>query len=189
VSRHFDAIVIGTGQAGPSLAGRLAGAGMSVAVAERHLFGGTCINTGCTPTKTMIASAEVAHRARRAADFGIKIGGEISIDLGAVMARKSAVVMNSRTGLERWLRGMQNCTVFDGHARFESSRQVRVNDTLISAEKIFINVGGRARIPPLPGVDTVPYLTNTSIHDRREGTAAGRARRRGCIGGDRGNTR
>ncbi len=168
MNTHFDAVVIGTGQAGPSLAGRLAGAGMSVAVVERHLFGGTCVNTGCTPTKTLVASAEVAHRARRAADFGIKIAGDVSIDLNSVMARKTAVVMNSRTGLENWLRGMQRCTIFQGHARFESPHSVRIDDALISADKIFINVGGRALVPPLPGLDQVPYLTNTSILELTE---------------------
>src|SRR5437763_8570719 len=112
----FDAIIIGTGQAGPSLAFRLAGAGMKVAVVERHLVGGTCVNTGCTPTKTLVASARVAHQARRAADFGISIQGPVSIDMPAVRARKNAVVAASRTGLEKWLRGMEHCTVSQGHA-------------------------------------------------------------------------
>ena len=159
----FDAIIIGAGQAGPSLAGRLTTAGMTVAIVERHLFGGTCVNTGCTPTKTLIASAEVAHQARRAAEYGIRLSGDISTDMAAVKKRKESVVAASRNGLESWLRGMERCTVFNGHARLESERDVRIGDTLISAKRIFLNVGGRAVVPRLPGIDEVPYLTNTSI--------------------------
>jgi pyruvate/2-oxoglutarate dehydrogenase complex dihydrolipoamide dehydrogenase (E3) component len=162
MSENFDAIVIGAGQAGPSLAGRLSAAGMTVALVERHLFGGTCVNTGCTPTKTLIASAEIAHKARRAAEFGVNIDS-VSVDLRAVSRRKDAVVAKSRTGIERWLRSMDRCTVYQGHARFVSARDVRVGDALITAERIFINVGGRARVPNLPGVEQVPYLTNTSM--------------------------
>jgi pyruvate/2-oxoglutarate dehydrogenase complex dihydrolipoamide dehydrogenase (E3) component len=163
MTKIFDAIIIGAGQAGPSLAGRLTKAGMTVAMIERHLFGGTCVNTGCTPTKTLIASAEVAHQARRAAEFGVRLQGEVSVDMPSVKKRKDAVVAASRDGLEGWLRGMERCTVFDGHARFISSREVRIDDTVIGASRIFINVGGRAAVPPLPGIDTVPYLTNTSV--------------------------
>ena len=163
MNTNFDAIIIGAGQAGPSLAGRLTHAGMTVAVVERHLFGGTCVNTGCTPTKTLIASAEVAHRARRASEFGVKLEGPVTIDLPAAKARKDAVVAASRDGLGRWLRGMERCTVIQGHARFESARSVRVGDAIIAAEHIFINVGGRASIPSMPGLDQVPFLTNTSI--------------------------
>jgi pyruvate/2-oxoglutarate dehydrogenase complex dihydrolipoamide dehydrogenase (E3) component len=164
MNQKFDAIVVGAGQAGPSLAGRLATAGMAVAIVERHLFGGTCVNTGCTPTKTLVASAEVIHQARRAAEYGIRIeGGTITTDLRAVKARKEKIVDASRTGLETWLRGMKNCTVYKGHARFESPDSLRVGDELITADKIFLNVGGRAHIPNLPGIDQVPYLTNTSI--------------------------
>jgi pyruvate/2-oxoglutarate dehydrogenase complex dihydrolipoamide dehydrogenase (E3) component len=163
MNKTFDAIIIGAGQAGPSLAGRLTASGMTVAIIERHLFGGTCVNTGCTPTKTLIASAEVAHQARRAAEYGIRLSGEISTDMGAVKKRKEAVVAASRDGLESWLRGMQRCTVFNGHARFESPHELRVGDTLISGKRIFVNVGGRAIVPPMPGVDKIPYLTNTSI--------------------------
>jgi len=131
---------------------------------ERHLFGGTCVNTGCTPTKTLVASAEVIHQARRAAEYGIRIeGGTITTDLRAVKARKEKIVDASRTGLEVWLRGMKNCTVYKGHARFESPHSLRVGGDLITADKIFLNVGGRANIPDMPGIDTVPYLTNTSI--------------------------
>jgi pyruvate/2-oxoglutarate dehydrogenase complex dihydrolipoamide dehydrogenase (E3) component len=165
VNKTFDAIVVGAGQAGPSMVERLATAGMTVAMVERHLFGGTCVNTGCTPTKTLVASAEVVHQARRAADFGIHIEGSIATDMRAVKARKDAIVDTSRTGLENWLRGMKNCTVIEGHARFESPHALRVDDDLISAEKIFLNVGGRAIVPDMPGVNSVPYLTNTSILD------------------------
>jgi pyruvate/2-oxoglutarate dehydrogenase complex dihydrolipoamide dehydrogenase (E3) component len=162
VSQAYDAIVIGAGQAGPSLAGRLTAAGMTVAFVERHLFGGTCVNTGCTPTKTLIASAAAAEQVRRAAEYGVNVGG-LSMDMPAVQRRKDAVVAASRDGLERWLRGMERCTVFQGHARFESATDVRVGDTLLSAPRIFINAGGRALVPSLPGVERVPYLTNTSI--------------------------
>jgi pyruvate/2-oxoglutarate dehydrogenase complex dihydrolipoamide dehydrogenase (E3) component len=163
MSKTFDAIIIGAGQAGPSLAGKLTAAGMTVAMIERHLFGGTCVNTGCTPTKALVASAEVAHQARRAADYGVRLQGEVSVDMRAVKKRKDEIVAASRNGLETWLRGMQRCTVFDGHARFESQREVRVGDALIGANRIFINAGGRASVPPTLGADTVPYLTNTSI--------------------------
>jgi pyruvate/2-oxoglutarate dehydrogenase complex dihydrolipoamide dehydrogenase (E3) component len=165
VNKTFDAIVVGAGQAGPSMVDRLASAGMTVAIVERHLFGGTCVNTGCTPTKTLVASAEVIHQARRAAEFGIRIEGTIATDMRAVKARKETVVDASRQGLENWLRGMKNCTVFKSHARFESPHQLRVGDDLISADKIYLNVGGRAIVPEMPGVTNVPYLTNTSILD------------------------
>ena len=158
----FDAIIIGAGQAGPSLAGRLTGAGMTVAMIERHLFGGTCINTGCTPTKTLIASAKVAHQARRAEEFGVHTGG-VRVDLRAVKARKEAVISQSRQGLENWLRAMERCTVFNGHARFESPQTVRVNGALLQAKRIFINVGGRSVVPDFPGIDRVPHLNNSSI--------------------------
>jgi pyruvate/2-oxoglutarate dehydrogenase complex dihydrolipoamide dehydrogenase (E3) component len=163
VMKTFDAIVIGAGQAGPFLTGRLTAAGMTVAMIERDLFGGTCVNTGCTPTKTLVASARVAHQARRAAEYGVKLEGAVSIDMRAVRARKDTVVQRSRTDLEKWLRGMERCTVIQGHARFESPREVRIGDELITAERIFINTGGRALVPDMPGVNEVPYLTNTSI--------------------------
>lgn len=159
----FDAIIIGAGQAGPSLAGRLTGAGMTVALIERHLFGGTCVNTGCTPTKTLVASASVAHQARRAADYGVGIEGAVTIDMRAVKARKDTVVANSRNGLENWLRSMERCTVLKGQARFESPQEVRVGEALVRAKKIFINVGGRAIVPNMPGIDRIPHLNNTSI--------------------------
>ncbi len=165
MSKKYDAIVIGAGQAGPSLAGRLAAAGWKVAFAERKLFGGTCVNTGCIPTKTLVASAYAAHMARRAADFGVSIQGSIATDMKAVKARKDAISGKSRTGVESWLRNMQNCTVYDGHARFESSHQVRVGDELLEADRIFINVGGRASTGGIEGAGEVKYLTNSSLLD------------------------
>ncbi len=163
MTTRFDAIIIGAGQAGPSLAGRLTAAGMTVALVERHLFGGTCVNTGCTPTKTLVASAEVAHKMRRAREFGVCVEGTVSVDMGAVKARKDAIVGAARTRLEKWLREMDGCTVFHGHARFESPNEIRVGPALITAGRIFVNVGGRALVPEMPGVGTVPYLTNTSM--------------------------
>jgi pyruvate/2-oxoglutarate dehydrogenase complex dihydrolipoamide dehydrogenase (E3) component len=159
----YDAIIIGTGQAGPSLAGRLAAADMKVAVIERKLFGGTCVNTGCIPTKTLVASAYAAHVARRAADFGISIDGAVGVDMKAVKARKDMVSGKSRDGVENWLRHLERCTVYDGHARFVSPRQVAVGDQVLEAERIFINVGGRASTPSIPGLDQVEYLTNSSM--------------------------
>ncbi|SDP72823.1 Pyruvate/2-oxoglutarate dehydrogenase complex, dihydrolipoamide dehydrogenase (E3) component [Rhodoferax sp. OV413] len=163
MSQRFDAIIVGAGQAGPSLAGRLTAAGQRVALVERQLFGGTCVNTGCMPTKTLIASARAAHVVRRAAEFGVQIAGSLAMDMQMVKARKDKVTLNARQGVESWLKGMAGCTVFEGHARFESARSLRVGDALLSAERIFLNVGGRASIPDLPGIDDVPYLTNTSM--------------------------
>src|SRR5215216_2059536 len=161
--REFDAIIIGAGQAGPSLAGRLTGAGMTVAFVERKLFGGTCVNTGCTPTKTLIASAYAAHLTRRAADFGILLEGSVRVDMKRVKARADAVVADSRMGVERRLRDMNGCTVVEGHARFEAPNRIRVGEELLSASRIFINVGGRASVPEMPGVRKVPFLNNRSI--------------------------
>jgi pyruvate/2-oxoglutarate dehydrogenase complex dihydrolipoamide dehydrogenase (E3) component len=159
----YDAIIIGTGQAGPSLAGRLAAAGMNVAVAERKLFGGTCVNTGCVPTKTLVASAYAAYLARRATDYGVAINGTVGMDMKVVKARKDMVSGKSRDGVENWLRHLDRCTVYDGHARFVSPTQVAVGDQVLEAERIFINVGGRASIPSMPGLDQVEYLTNSSM--------------------------
>ena len=147
----YDAIVIGTGQAGPYVTSRLAGAGMKVAVIERNVFGGTCVNTGCIPTKTMVASAYAARTAARAAEYGVDVGS-VRVDMKRVMARKDAVSKASRTGLEDWLRNMENCTVYQGHARFESAHEVNVGGERLHADKIFINVGGRALVPDLPGL-------------------------------------
>jgi pyruvate/2-oxoglutarate dehydrogenase complex dihydrolipoamide dehydrogenase (E3) component len=160
---NYDAIIIGTGQAGPSLARRLAQAGQKGAVIERKLFGGTCVNTGCTPTKTMVASAYAAHLARRGAEFGVEIAGGIKVDMAKVKARKDGVVALSTTGVERHLRSEPNCTVYQGHGRFVSPREVQVGSEVLGAEKIFINVGGRASRPPITGLDQVSYLTNSSM--------------------------
>ena len=162
---HFDSIIIGAGQAGPTLAGRLTQSGRKIAFIERKLFGGTCVNTGCTPTKTMVASAYVAQKARTAADFGVTVQGQVSIDIKAVKARKDRVVAASRDGLESWLRGMKNCTVFIGNAHFESPKEVRVGEDVLTANEIFINVGGRATTPNFPGVDATPWMTNVGILD------------------------
>ncbi|MDR7034759.1 FAD-containing oxidoreductase [Mesorhizobium sp. BE184] len=164
-ARKFDAIVIGCGQAGPPLAGRLSAAGMKVALIERKLVGGTCVNTGCMPTKTMVASAYAAHLARRAAEYGVTLSGPVGVDMRAVKARKDKVSNDARAGLEGWIAGMTGCTLFRGHARFENANTVRVGDDLLTAEKIFINVGGRASVPDLPGVQDIDYLTNSSMMD------------------------
>ena len=148
---------------GPSLAGRLTAAGMKVALVERKLFGGTCVNTGCMPTKTLVASAYAAHLARRSAEYGVAIEGPIRIDMKRVKARADTVSTNARTDVEKWLRGMDGLTVIEGHARFEGPDVVRVDESLLQAPRIFINVGGRANVPDMPGVGTVDYLTNTSI--------------------------
>src|SRR3954470_173272 len=166
MSRRFDAIVIGAGQAGPSLAVRLAGAGMSVAVIERNLFGGTCVNTGCTPTKTLIASAYAAHTARCAADYGVILDAPPRVDMARVKARADAVVAQSRSGVESWLRGTERCTVITGHARFLAPDTLDVSGERMSAPRIFINVGGRALVPNLAGIDQVPFLTNSTILKR-----------------------
>jgi pyruvate/2-oxoglutarate dehydrogenase complex dihydrolipoamide dehydrogenase (E3) component len=165
VTRSFDAIIVGAGQAGPPLAERLDGAGMRVALVERHLFGGTCVNTGCMPTKTLVASAYAAHMVRRAADFGIEVSGEIGIDFPAVMARAHRVTLNARSGVEKWVRGLERGTVITGHARFAGPRTMTVGDEELIAERIFLNVGGRALIPDMPGVRDVPLLTNSSLLD------------------------
>jgi pyruvate/2-oxoglutarate dehydrogenase complex dihydrolipoamide dehydrogenase (E3) component len=161
-AQKFDTIIIGCGQAGPPLAGRLTAAGQTVALIERKLVGGTCVNTGCKPTKTMVASAYAAHLARTGADYGVSTG-EVSVDMRVVKARKDKVTVDSRTGLEDWIAGMKGCTLFRGHAHFEGPHEVRVGDALLYGERIFINVGGRANIPDMPGVDDIEYLTNTSM--------------------------
>ena len=165
MSRHFDAIIIGTGQAGPALAARFAGAGMTVAIIERHKFGGTCVNTGCIPTKTLVASAYAAHTARRGAEYGFDVSGDVRVDMKRVKARKDEVSGRSNRGVEDWLRGLKNCTVIQGHARFQSSNTVMVNDDVLQADNIFINVGGRASVPAMPGIQEVSFLTNSSMMD------------------------
>jgi pyruvate/2-oxoglutarate dehydrogenase complex dihydrolipoamide dehydrogenase (E3) component len=160
----YDAIVIGTGQSGPALTRRLAGAGQRVAIIERGRFGGTCINTGCTPTKTLVASAYAVHVARRGADYGFSTG-EIKVDMKRVKARKDYVAGLSNKGVERSLKNLKNGTVYEGHARFVGPHEVEVGGETLRADKIFINVGGRASIPPIPGLDQIKYLTNSSMMD------------------------
>jgi pyruvate/2-oxoglutarate dehydrogenase complex dihydrolipoamide dehydrogenase (E3) component len=162
VTQRFDAIVVGAGQAGPPLVGRLTAAGHSVAIVERKLIGGTCVNTGCIPTKTLVASAHAAHLARRGADYGVNTG-PVSVDMPKVKARKDRIVLDDRAGVENWLDGMVGCTVFRGHARFEDPHTLRVGDDTLRADRIFLNVGGRAVVPDLPGLAEVDYLTNVSI--------------------------
>lgn len=161
--KQFDAIIIGTGQAGPFLSARLTNAGMKVAIIERNLFGGTCVNTGCRPTKTMVASARAAYMARRAADFGVIINGPISVDMKKVKDRKDDIVGRSNHEPPDWMLEIPNLTVFKGHAQFEDSQTVRVGEERLHADKIFINVGGRAFVPPMPGLKNVPYFTNSDM--------------------------
>ncbi|MFQ5652603.1 MAG: FAD-dependent oxidoreductase, partial [bacterium] len=161
--QKFDAIIIGTGQAGPFLAARLASEGMKTAVIERKLFGGSCVNVGCTPTKALVASARAAYMARRAANFGVIIDGPVTVDMKKVMERKQDIVGRSNHEVPEWMKKIDNLTVYKGHARFEDLQTVRVGQELLRAEKIFINVGARAFVPPIPGVDSVDYLTSTGI--------------------------
>ena len=160
---ELDAIIIGAGQAGPPLANRLTRAGMKVAIIERKLFGGTCVNTGCIPTKTLVASAYAAHMARRGANYGVVLDHGVQIDMPRVKARADLVSGNSRASVEKWLRGMSGCTVIQGHARFEASDTVRIGAQILKAPRIFINVGGRAVVPEMPGVHDVPFLVNSTI--------------------------
>ena len=162
-TERYDAIIIGTGQSGPSLAADLADAGKRVAIIERGRFGGTCVNTGCIPTKTLVASARAAYLARRGGDFGVMIEGTIKMDMKAVKARKDAVVRKSNEGVENWLKSTENCTVYRGHARFEEVHGIRVGEQRLEAEQIFINVGARAFVPP--GFDTVDFMTNSNVMD------------------------
>ena len=161
-AQKFDAIIIGAGQAGPPLAGRLTAAGHTVAVIERKLVGGTCVNYGCIPTKTLVASAYAARIARRGEEYGVGTG-EVSVDMSKVKARKDKVMIGDREGVESWLKGMDNCTLIFGHARFEDPHTIRVDDEILKADKIFINVGGRAVTPDMPGLSDVDYLTNVGI--------------------------
>jgi pyruvate/2-oxoglutarate dehydrogenase complex dihydrolipoamide dehydrogenase (E3) component len=159
----YDAIVIGTGQAGPSLAARLAKAGRRTAVLERGRFGGTCVNTGCIPTKTLVASARAIHLARRGAEFGFTIDGDLRVDMARVKTRKDAIVRQSNEGIERWMKNTPNLTVYQGHGRFTGPHTVTIDGTELQADHIFINVGARAVVPDIPGVRDVPFLTNTEI--------------------------
>ncbi len=165
MNEAFDSIVIGTGQAGPPLAVRLAGSGRRTAIVERKRFGGTCVNVGCIPTKTLVASARAAHVVRTAAEFGIGIDGPVHVDMARVKARKDTVVAESTGNIEKWLRGTPGVTVIEGHARFESPRVVRVGDRLLEAPEIFINTGGRPTRPAIEGLDGIDYLTSSGMMD------------------------
>ncbi len=161
--KTFDAIIIGAGQAGPPLAGRLTDAGRTVALVERKLLGGTCVNVGCMPTKTQVASAYAAHLARRAADYGVVLDGPVRVDMAKVKARSDTVVRNARNGVARWLAGMKGLSLLEGHARFEGPDRVRVGDEILEAKHVFINVGTRPAVPDLPGLDRVPFLNNRTM--------------------------
>ena len=162
---RYDAIIIGAGQSGPPLAARLATAGMRVAIIERGRFGGTCVNNGCTPTKAMVASAYVAHLARTAGPYGIEIAGSVNVDMARVKARKDAIVRTSSESVERWMRSLPNTSVLSGHARFVDSRTIAVGTEQLTAERIFIDVGGRPLVPKMPGVEKVSYLTSETMMD------------------------
>jgi Pyruvate/2-oxoglutarate dehydrogenase complex, dihydrolipoamide dehydrogenase (E3) component, and related enzymes len=165
VSPRYDAAIIGTGQAGPSLANRLTQSGMRVAIIERGRFGGTCVNTGCMPTKTLVASAYAAHLAARAADYGVTIGGPVGVNMKQVKARKDAVSGTASKNVETWLRAMPGCTVYQASAKLRSPTEIAVGHERITADRIFINVGGRTVVPPIPGLNQVPYLTSETVMD------------------------
>ncbi len=165
MSSKFDAIVIGMGQAGPALAARLAGHGMKVAIVEQDKFGGTCVNNGCTPTKAMVASAYAAHIATRAGEYGLVLSGTPWVNMESVKARKDRIVRDSREGVEKWMTGLKNATIYRGHARFSAAQVINVNGAELTAERIFIDVGGRPLIPEMPGLGSVPYLTNVTMMD------------------------
>lgn len=158
----FDAIIVGAGQAGPPLAGRLVDAGQTVAIVERKLVGGTCVNYGCIPTKTLVASAYAAHLARRGVEYGIGTG-EVTVDMAKVKGRKDGIVAADRDGVESWLEGMDGCTLLRGHARFIDPHTLQVGDQRITGKQIFLNTGGRATVPDIPGLADVDYLTNVGI--------------------------
>jgi pyruvate/2-oxoglutarate dehydrogenase complex dihydrolipoamide dehydrogenase (E3) component len=163
MNTKYDVIVIGAGQSGPPLATRMASAGKKTLLIERQHLGGTCVNDGCIPTKTLIASARTAYVVHRAADYGVQISGDICVDMKAVKARKDAVVQESVTGLTKWLSSTPNLSVVFGHARFVSPYMVQVNGEIMEATQIFINTGARPVVPDWPGLTDVPYLTNTSM--------------------------
>ncbi|MDP3773843.1 MAG: mercuric reductase [Gemmatimonadales bacterium] len=165
--KTFQAIVIGSGQAGNPLAHRLADKGWTVALIEREHLGGSCINYGCTPTKTMLASAQIAHYARRAADFGVRVG-PVTVDLATVVSRKNAIVQQWRSGQEKHAAKRPTITVFRGAAQFAAPHAVEVNGEQLTSEHIFINTGTTPLVPPIEGIESVPYLTNRSVMDLTE---------------------
>ena len=162
MAERFDAVVIGVGQAAPALCARLDKEGLKTAVIERKLLGGTCVNTGCIPTKTMIASAGAAHTARRGGDYGFARAAA-RVDMAAVKRRKDKVVRQSIDGLKKWIGGMKHVTLVHGQGRFVGERRVAVNGRELEAERVFINVGARAAVPDMPGIKDVPFFTNSSI--------------------------
>ena len=163
MTEKFDAIIIGTGQSGPAMAQRMTQAGKKTAIIERKLFGGTCVNVGCIPTKALVASARAAYMARRGGDFGVAIGGDINVDMKRVKARKDGIVRHSNQGVANWMKNMDGLTVFEGHGCLESAHTVRVNGDLLQADQIILNVGGRALVPDMPGIGDIDYLTNSSM--------------------------
>ena len=163
--KNYDAIIIGTGQSGPALATRLAGAGWKVAIVERDKFGGTCVNSGCIPTKTLVASARAIHMARSGEVFGFSTPGGVDVDMRRVKARKDSVADESNRNVENWLRSTKNLSVFQGHAEFTNARSIKIGDEQLQADKIFLNVGAQAFVPPLQGVDEIDYFTNENIMD------------------------
>ena len=163
MTTHYDAIIVGTGQAGSPLADRMNREGLKVAVIERNLIGGTCVNVGCTPTKALVASARAAHMARRGAEFGVRIEGPIRVDMTRVKARMKEISGQSNRNVTDWLESMENVRLYRGHARFESPNTVTVNKDVLQADKIFLNVGARARVPDMPGVGEVDFMTSTGI--------------------------
>ncbi|MDD9916306.1 MAG: FAD-containing oxidoreductase [Rhodospirillaceae bacterium] len=163
MAEKFDSIIIGTGQSGPSIAQRITQEGLKTAIIERKLFGGTCVNVGCIPTKALVASARAAHMARRGSDFGVVIDGPVNMDMKAVKARKDGIVQQSNQGVTNWLKNMDGLTVYEGHGSLEGPNTVSVNGELLEADRIVLNVGGRALVPDMPGIHDVPYLTNSTI--------------------------
>jgi pyruvate/2-oxoglutarate dehydrogenase complex dihydrolipoamide dehydrogenase (E3) component len=161
-TENFDAIVIGAGQAGPALAARCSKQGLRTAVIERGHFGGTCVNVGCVPTKTLVATARAIRLAGRGAEFGFD-AGDIRVDMARVKARKDRIVLDSRQGVEKWLRGLAHTEVIVGAARFVSPRTIEVAGRTLTAPKVFLNVGGRSTRPALQGIDDVPTLDTVSI--------------------------
>ncbi len=168
MAKHYDAIIIGAGQAGPSLAVDLAKSGMHVAIIERKLFGGTCVNTGCIPSKTLFESAYKAHIVNKSSTFGVDINRPVTVNMKKVKARKDKIVINLRDSLENWLKNTENCDVYKGYGHFEEANKIKVNDELLISNKIFLNVGGRARIPNIPGLGNIKFLTNSSIMELEE---------------------
>jgi pyruvate/2-oxoglutarate dehydrogenase complex dihydrolipoamide dehydrogenase (E3) component len=162
MSERYDAIVIGVGQAAPALCARLDKEGLKTAVIERKLLGGTCVNTGCIPTKTLVASARAAHLAQRGKEYGVRVGG-VRVDMKAVKRRKDQVVRQSSNGLAKWIGGMKHVALIHGHARFTAPHRVVVNRRELEGERIFIDVGARATVPEMPGIREVPFFTNSTM--------------------------